>query len=135
MVPTSSYEEIPEVTWPANAWLGSIVDSQPSADFAYEVVEDSECEIRFVICDLHKESIVFDKLSEFHWIIIKNSSKVQPPWQRVESVLEQAAADDLWIYLMPNITVRPREYPKLQEEGAVSQMQDVVIPESVKQTV
>ena len=135
MVPTSSYEEIPEVTWPANAWLGSIVDSQSSAEFAREAVEDSECEIRFVICDLHKESIVFDKLSEFHWIIIKNSSKVQPPWTRVESVLEQAAADDLWIYLMPNITVRPREYPKLQQEGAVSQMQDVVIPESVKQTV
>ena len=135
MVTTSSYEEIPEVTWPANVWLGSIVDSQSSAEFACEAVEDSECEIRFVICDLHKESIVFDKLSEFHWIIIKNSSKVQPPWTRVESVLEQAAADDLWIYLMPNITVRPREYPKLQQEGAVSQMQDVVIPESVKQTV
>ena len=127
-------EKLKEIDWPMNVWLGCIVDCQTDAEYAWAVFEEISNAAKFVICDLHEESIAFDGLSTFNWIIIKNSSKVQPPWQRVESVLEQALADSLPIYLMPNITVRPREYPRFTEEETSSLAQDVAVQESVKET-
>jgi hypothetical protein len=44
-------------------------------------------------------------------MIIRHLSKTQPEWIRVQAVLAQASACDLWTHLMPNITVRPREFP------------------------
>jgi protein gp37 len=116
MVHTNCLEKLKEIDWPMNVLIGCIVDKQSTAEYACEVFEEIKDTTKFVICDLHKESIAFDRLSAFNWIVIRNLSKVQPPWQRLESVVEQALADSIPIYLMPNITARPREYPRFCEE-------------------
>ena len=132
MVHTSELERLSEIDWPLNVWIGCVIESQDSVKPAIEAFIEINGAIKFVICDLHKESIAFDRLKGFNWIIIRNLSKVQPYWQRVESVLEMSLADSLWIYLMPNITVRPMEYPRLQEQNVGSQTQEVVSQEPVK---
>jgi protein gp37 len=132
MVHTSKLERLAEIDWPSNVLIGCVVDCQDSVKPAREAFKEINDAVKFVICDLHKESIAFDDLSDFNWIIIRNLSKVQPDWQRLESVLEQSLADSLRIYLMPNITVRPMEYPRLQEQNVENQMQEVVSQESVK---
>jgi protein gp37 len=132
MVDTNFLEKLNKIDWPLNIWLGYIVYCQDDADCAWEAFEEISNAAKFVICDLHEESIAFDGLSTFNWIIIKNSSKVQPPWQRVESVLEQALADSLPIYLMPNITVRPREYPRFTGQESKNTAQNVLAQESAK---
>jgi|LDZT01.1.fsa_nt_gi ParB-like chromosome segregation protein Spo0J len=130
MVHTDLPEKFKLSDWPANACVGCIVDSQEKARQFPGIFKKIEGPTRFVICDLHNESIAFDSLSGFNWIIIRNMSKIQPPWQRVESVLEQSLSDSLWIHLMPNITVRPREYPRLQDQTH----QEVFTHEVVKVT-
>jgi protein gp37 len=134
MVHTKSPEDLCEIDCPPNVWIGCIVNSQSDTEHAAEVFNEIPYVVKFVICDLHKESIAFDGISAFDWVIIRNLSKVQPPWQRVESLLEQALADSLRIYLMPNITVRPQEYPGLQEEESEGQIEDVMAQELVHQT-
>lgn len=134
MVATKSPENLDEIEWPANVAAGCIIDSQLSAEEVCFSSVTIKSNIRFIICDLSKESIAFDTPLDFNWIIIKNSSKVQPPWKRVESVIDQALVDELWIYLMPNITVRPREYPRFTEEETPSLAQEVTVQESVKET-
>jgi protein gp37 len=132
MVPTLELERLSEIDWPSNAWIGYVIDSQDSVKPVVEAFIEMNDTVKFVICDLHKESIAFDKLKGFNWIIIRNLSRFQPKWQRVESVLEQSLADSLWIYLMPNIKVRPMEYPRLREQNVGSQMQEGVSQELVK---
>lgn len=132
MVPTLELERLSEIDWPSNAWIGCVIDSQNSVKPAMEAFIEINGLVKFVICDLHKESIAFDRLEGFNWIIIRNLSRFQPKWQRVESVLEQSLADSLWIYLMPNIKVRPMEYPRLREQNVGSQMQEGVSQELVR---
>ncbi|MCJ7445119.1 MAG: DUF5131 family protein [Methanotrichaceae archaeon] len=125
MVHTERLERLEETDWPFNVLIGCVVDSQDKAEHSWEYFEAIRNVNKFVICDLHKESIVFDGLYAFNWIIIRNPSKVQPEWQRVESILEQARADGLWIYWMPNVTVRPRDYPRRLEQETGSQLEVV----------
>jgi hypothetical protein len=132
MVHTKSLERLDKIEWPANVVTGCVVDSQSAAEKACSCFVTVKSDTRFIICDLSKDSIVFDVLYGFDWIIISNSSKVQPPWMRLESVLEQARIDGLWIYLMPNITVRPREYPRFTGQESKSQALDVLTQESAK---
>jgi hypothetical protein len=133
MVHTKSLERLDKIQWPANVAIGCVVDSQSAAEKACSYFATVKSDTRFIICDLSKDSIFFDALFGFDWIIISNSSKVQPPWMRLESVLEQAHIDGLWIYLMPNITVRPREYPILRDEVPTNQIQDAAAQESAKE--
>jgi hypothetical protein len=70
---------------------------------------------------------------EFDWIIIRNLSKIQPTWEKLGSVLDYALMGNLWIYLMPNITLRPREYPILRDEVPTNQIQDAAAQGSAKE--
>ena len=134
MVHTNCLEKLIEIDWPMNVWLGCIVDCQQNAENAWEVFKEIKNAVKFVICDLHMESIALDGLSAFNWIIIRHPSKGQPTWQRLESVLEQAFADSLSIYFMPSITVRPREYPRITEQRTESRLQSMESQEQIRAT-
>jgi protein gp37 len=120
-----------KMDWPQNVWIGCVIDLQCNAEMAAtKIFKEITNAFKFVICDLHKEAIVFDDLSCFNWMIIRNLSREQPDWQWVEVVMEQSRVEGLPIYLMPNITVRPREYPwRIEEQNAV---QEVVSHELAK---
>jgi hypothetical protein len=118
---------------PANVWVGFIVDSQAKAESVPGTFSEVGAQIKFIVCDLHNESIVFNDLSWFNWMIIRNLSKTQPDWIRVESVLAQASAYSLWTHLMPNITVKPREYPRIQDQVTMSKITEVTSQELVRE--
>jgi hypothetical protein len=50
----------------------------------------------------------------------------------VKRNLRKALAYGLWIYLTPNITVRPREYPRFTGQESKSQALNVLTQESAK---
>lgn len=133
MVHTKNLERLEEIDWPWNVWIGCMVDSQSSAEHAWKAFGEIGDTTKFVICDLHNESIAFDGLSAFNWIIIRNLSRSQPPWQRVESILEQALADSVSIYQMPNIRARPQDYPRLQEHKGQGSMLNVPVIDSIRE--
>lgn len=132
MVHTKNMERLAEIDWPCNVWIGCIVDSQSSAKHSWEVLGEIRDATKFVICDLHKESIAFDGLSAFNWIIMRNTSKTQPPWQRVESILEQALADSVSIYRMPSINVWPQDYPQIGHKRQGYTL-DIPVIESIRE--
>ena len=123
MVHTENLEQLARIDWPPNVWLGCVVESHSSAEIAWKVFGGIRGPTKFVICDLHREAIAFDGLSAFNWLIIRNPSRVQPPWQWVESIFEQALEDSLWVYWFPNITIRPIDYPRLPETEMVRQIE------------
>ena len=117
MVHTEDLEQLEMIDWPLNVWIGCIVDSDKKAEHALEVFEGIKNATKFVIYDIYdKNSIYFEGLFEVDWMIIRNPYKVGLTWKKLEFVVELKFTSNLRIYLMPNITIRPREYPESQEE-------------------
>jgi ParB-like chromosome segregation protein Spo0J len=132
MVCTEDLEQLELIDWPLNVWIGCIVDSDKKGERTLEVFEGIENVTKFVIYDIFdKSSIYFGGLFMFDWVIIRNPHKVGLTWERLEFVVELKITNSLRIYLMPNITIRPREYPKSQEEKMKSQIPKTVDDESV----
>ena len=75
--------------------------------------------IKFVSCEPLLESIKFNDVKIFDWIIIggcsptKSHKEVQPEYGWVKSIEKQAwCANDIPVYFKPNMESRPKEYPK-----------------------
>jgi protein gp37 len=106
------------IDWPDNAWVGTTVDVQARVNAAQEVFKKVKAKVRFISCEPLQERLTFTDLSMFDWIIIGGRSRstklpeFQPKWEWVESIYEKARKDGLRVYFKPNLTVRPREYPK-----------------------
>ena len=106
------------IDWPDNAWVGTTVDVQSRVKPAQDAFRQIEASVRFVSCEPLQERVIFDSMEMFDWIIIGGRSRCsrmpefQPNWRWVESLLNQARDHGLKVYFKPNLTVRPREYPK-----------------------
>jgi hypothetical protein len=64
------------------------------------------------------ERLIFSSLDMFDWVVIGAQSaqgttvpEIQPPWAWVEHLIRQARDAGCRVYLKPNLTVRPKEYP------------------------
>ena len=105
---------------PENVWLGATVDVQARVVSTENAFAGLDLPIKFVSCEPLREAIRFDYLDRFDWLILGGQSAnsrlpaMQPEWPWVESLLWQAREADCKVYMKPNLTVRPKEYPTLQ---------------------
>jgi hypothetical protein len=124
MVHTSELERLAEIDWPKNVLIGCIADSSDNADYAIEAFTDNEHRIRnsikFMILEVQANRRFWEDIQLFDWVIIRNPSEDQADWKLVVEMLEDISTHanncdddlhDVWTYLMPNLTVRPMEYP------------------------
>ncbi len=94
------------------------VDQQARVAVAEEVFSKLEATIKFVSCEPLLEPVTFSSISHVDWIIVGGGSRssrtpeTQPLWSWVEHLLTQARGVGAEVYFKPNLTVRPREYPK-----------------------
>ena len=116
------------IEWPENAWVGTTVDTQERVEAAVDAFSQIEANVKFLSCEPLKEHLQFNSeeynikgewLSVFNWVIIGGQSETsgmsadQPEWEWVESLHNQARNAGCAIYWKPNLTVKPKEYPKL----------------------
>lgn len=100
-----------------NIWIGTTVDVQARVENAEKYFREIKAKVRFVSCEPLKENLKFDDMSMFDWVIIGGQSETtsmsgfQPPWEWVESLINQARKSKCKIYIKPNLKSRPKEYP------------------------
>jgi len=105
------------IDWPANAWVGTTVDEQKRVLVAERAFARFQAPVKFLSCEPLLEPLTFASLEMFDWIIIGGQSansqvpEFQPPWEWVESLMQQARAAGCKVYLKPNLKTRPKEYP------------------------
>lgn len=104
------------IDWPLNAWVGATVDRQARVQDA-EAMAAIDAPVRFISCEPLLEPLTFGDLSWCQWLIVGAQSRTvaepefQPPWAWAEQLLWQARNAGCKVYLKPNFTGRPREYP------------------------
>ena len=117
---TKNPSRLIDIEWPQNAWVGTTVDIQPRVEPAKEAFRKINATVKFLSCEPLKEMLDFGDMSMFDWLIVGGQSKssgepeFQPEWRWVESLISQARLSGLKIYFKPNLTSRPKEYPKFQ---------------------
>jgi protein gp37 len=110
-------QRLAEQRWPANAWCGTSVDRQARVATAERAFRGVEAGIKWLSCEPLLERLTFSSLEMFDWVVIGGSTRstqtpeFQPPWAWVRHLIEQAEAAGCKVYLKPNCTSRPREYP------------------------
>jgi protein gp37 len=114
-------QRLAEQAWPDNAWCGTTVDRQARVATAERSFRGVRAGVKWLSCEPLLERLTFTSLAMFDWVVIGASSKstqtpeFQPPWEWVEHLITQARAAGCQIYLKPNLTSRPREYPGVLE--------------------
>lgn len=117
---TKNPGRLPEIEWPENAWVGTTVDCQARVKPAEEAFAQVNAAVKFVSCEPLREPLAFEHLERFDWVIVGGQSRssgqpeMQPEWNSVESLLQQARDVGSAVYFKPNLVVRPREYPGCQ---------------------
>jgi protein gp37/ParB-like chromosome segregation protein Spo0J len=115
---TKSPRRYREFDWPKNAWLGATVDSQKRVTRTEEAFDGLRASVRWVSCEPLLGPVVFSTLVNVDWIVIGGQSAArglpasQPEWAWVESLAGQARTFKRHLYFKPNLTIRPREYPR-----------------------
>lgn len=115
---TKNPKRLIDIEWPDNAWVGTTVDVQSRASNAQDAFKKVNAKVKFLSCEPLQEKLTFTDLSMFDWIIIGGRSRntklpeFQPKWEWVESLLMKAREYGLKVYFKPNLTARPKEYPR-----------------------
>jgi protein gp37 len=116
---TKNPKRMVNISWPANAWVGTTVDIRARVKPAQEAFRSIGAKVKFLSCEPLLENVCFKDMTMFDWLIIGGCSKttkqpgVQPKWAWVEDLLRDARKDGLQVYFKPNLKARPREYPEL----------------------
>ena len=110
-------QRLAEQCWPDNAWVGTTVDRQARVSTAERSFAGVQAGIKWLSCEPLLERLTFTSLDMFDWVVIGGSSQssqtaeFQPPWEWVEHLISQARTAGCRVYLKPNLTSRPKEYP------------------------
>ena len=117
---TKNPERYLKLDFPENCWIGATATNQKEMDRAIKVFDKLKKKINnilFISCEPLMEKIETD-LSSIDWLIIGGRSKSkgmpagQPKWEWVEELIWQAREDNTPVYAKPNLTIKPKEYPK-----------------------
>lgn len=120
---TKNPKRLVDINWPANAWVGTTIDTQKRVEPALEAFQAINAPVSFVSCEPLLEDLTFPDFP-FDWLIIGSQSRTscvpafQPKWEWVEHLTNQAREHDAQVYWKPNLEVkavggRHREYPQL----------------------
>ena len=119
---TKNPERYLELGFPPNCWIGATADTQDRADIALDVFDKLNVpNVKFLSCEPLSERIFLDDAYgriPINWLIIGGRSRstgmpaMQPEWEWVENLLFQAENASIPVYFKPNLTVRPKEFPK-----------------------
>ncbi len=121
---TKSPERYSTLDWPANAWIGATIDTQPRVEGVYEAFNKLfRCDgaidnIAFVSCEplLEEISLPDELLSVLDWLIIgaksEGAKKIQPKTEWVESLLTQAKDYGIPVWMKDNLVYRTQEVPE-----------------------
>lgn len=115
---TKNPKRLTTIDWPANAWVGTTVDTQKRVAAAVEAFANVKASVRFLSCEPLKEHLVFPTLEHFDWVIIGGQSRssgepeMQPDYWWAHELAGQAHVQGCQVYFKPNLTARPREYPE-----------------------
>lgn len=111
LVETSEFDRVTKFKWPKNAWIGFTVATQKEANKAEEVVQSVNAKTRWLHCRLDSESLVFQKLEGFDWIVISVTNE-NMHWEDVEPILVRARKAKCRVFFDPSVKCRPQEFPK-----------------------
>jgi protein gp37 len=115
---TKNPKRLPEWDFPDNAWVGTTIDTQDRVEAAEDAFSKVRARVKFVSCEPLLTPLRFNRLHYFDWVIIGGQSRSsggqenQPEWEWVEDLVNQCRGDSVAVYFKPNLTVRPREYPR-----------------------
>lgn len=111
-------QRLAQQDWPDNAWVGTTVDIQARVRSAQRAFGNVKAGVRWLSCEPLLERLTFTDLSMFDWVVIGACSKntqtpeIQPHWEWVEHLKEQADRFGCKVYEKPNLHVWRREYPE-----------------------
>lgn len=106
-----------EQDWPANAWVGTSVDTQARVAAAEKAFSKVKAGVKWLSCEPMLEPLKFESLAMFDWVVIGGQTRstqapeFQPKWEWVEDLLWQARKAGCQVYFKTNLLNRPREYP------------------------
>lgn len=122
---TKSPERLPELDWPANAWIGATIDTQARVNSVKDAFHTMSGVLsgtapfnkKFISCEplLEKISLPDKLLKTLDWIIIgaksEGAKKIQPKTEWVSSLLDQVKDYDIPVWLKDNLIYRIQEVP------------------------
>jgi protein gp37 len=106
-----------EQAWPANAWVGTSVDTQARVAAAEKAFANVKAGVKWLSCEPMLEPLQFSSLAMFDWVVIGGQTRrtqapeFQPKWEWIEDLLWQARQAGCKVYFKTNLLNRPREYP------------------------
>lgn len=119
---TKHPKRLAEIDWPANAWVGTTVDSQARVKAAEEAFANVNAPVRFLSCEPLSERLTFEHLERFNWLIIGGQSKStaapekHPDFEWIAHLWRQweaAGGSDRDMYWKTNLNARSKGYPIL----------------------
>ena len=96
------------------------MDGQKRVEPALDAMAQVKATVRFISCEPLLEDLTFPTLEAIDWIIVGAQRKtvhcegIQPKWEWVRHLEQQARDAKKRLYLKPNLDfqeIRPREYP------------------------
>jgi protein gp37 len=112
-------QRLSSITWPPNAWVGTTVDEQYRVKIAEKAFREVEARVKWLSCEPLRERLTFSSLDMFDWVVLGGQSAsrqapaMQPEWDWVKHLMQQAWASNCMVYWKPNLAVRPQEYPNV----------------------
>lgn len=105
--------------FPVNAWVGCTVDAQARVATAERAFRDIQASVRWLSVEPMRERLTFQSLEMFDWLVMggqtasyfNKTPAMQPAWEWVEHLWEQARTAQVKIYWKENLTIRPKEVP------------------------
>jgi len=114
---TKNPKRLPSVDFPANAWVGTTVNTQKMVAAAEAAFAKVKATVKFLSCEPLYEDLRFKHLDRFDWVIIGGAStstrtpEYRPPRDHINNLEAQAHEAGCKIYEKPNLLERIREYP------------------------
>lgn len=114
-------QRLAEIRWPANAWVGTTVDTQARVKIAETAFRGVQAGVKWLSCEPMMEQLSFTSLEMFDWVVIGGASKStrtpewRPPFRWTADLVRQADAAGCKVYMKTNLgienEIRLREYP------------------------
>lgn len=116
---TKNPERLATIEWPDNCWVGTTIDRQDRVERAMSALSLVDAKVKFISVEpmLTEITLTEEHAHNLDWIIVGGQSRStgepekQPEWLWVEKLLTFARDHEIPIYMKPNLTVRPVEFP------------------------